>query len=105
MSKILIVAASEFSTLVRTKAFLLTLMPVLMIAAVLLMRASQGATDTHDRQFGYVDRSGIAGPVLQAAAEARNASAGEQGIPRFLPVEIPVPADGRTDDQLRIELS
>jgi ABC-type Na+ efflux pump permease subunit len=81
------------------------LMPVLMIAAVLLMRASQGATDTKDRRFAYVDRSGIAGPVLQAAAEARNASAAEQGIPRFLPVEIPVPGDGRTDDQLRIELS
>ena len=107
MKKILIVAASEFSTLVRTKAFLLTLMlmPVLMIAAVLLMRASQGATDTKDRRFAYVDRSGIAGPVLQAAAEARNASAAEQGIPRFLPVDIPVPADRRTDDQLRIDLS
>jgi ABC-2 type transport system permease protein len=107
MNKILIVAASEFSTLVRTKAFLLTLMlmPVLMIAAVLLMRASQGATDTKDRRFAYVDRSGIAGPLLQAAAEARNASAAKQGIPRFLPVEIPVPADERTGDQLRIDLS
>jgi ABC-2 type transport system permease protein len=107
MKKILIVAASEFSTLVRTKAFLLTLMlmPVLMIAAVLLMRASQGATDTKDRPFAYVDRSGIVGPVLQAAGEARNASAAEQGIARFLPVEIPVPGDGRTDDQLRLDLS
>jgi ABC-2 type transport system permease protein len=107
MNKILIVAASEFSTLVRTKAFLLTLMlmPVLMIAAVLLMRASQGATDTKDRRFAYIDRSGIAGPVLQSAAQARNAVAADNGIPRFLPVEISPPGDARSDNQLRLELS
>jgi ABC-2 type transport system permease protein len=107
MNKSLIVAASEFSTLVRTKAFLLTLMlmPVMAVAAVFLIKASTRATDTIDRRFAYVDRTGIVGPVLQAAAQSRNATAAERGIPRFLPVEIPLPGERRTEEQLRVELS
>ncbi|HJR59772.1 MAG TPA: ABC transporter permease [Vicinamibacterales bacterium] len=105
MHKMLIVASSEFGTLVRSKAFVLTLilMPVIMGVATLLMRTAKDARDTTDRRFAYVDHSGIAGPVLQAGAEARNATAAANGVARFQPVEIS--AAGKSADELRIELS
>ncbi|MEX2662286.1 MAG: ABC transporter permease [Vicinamibacterales bacterium] len=105
MNKILTVAASEFSTLVRTKAFVLTLvlMPVLMIASMTLMRAARTATDTNTRTFGYVDHSGFVGPAIEAAAQARNATAAANGLPRYEPVAIR--PEGKSDDQLRLELS
>ena len=105
MGKILTVAGSEFSTLVRTKAFVITLllMPVIMIASIWMTRAARTATDTNTRRFAYVDRSGVAGPALEAAAQSRNATAEARGLPRFEPVAIQ--ADGKSDDQLRIELS
>ena len=105
MQKILTVASSEFATLVRSKAFIITLllMPVIMVASVLLTRASSDATDTNTRRFAYIDRSGLAGPALEAAAQARNATAAAQGIPRFEPVAVP--PDGTSGDELRIGLS
>lgn len=105
MNKMLIVATSEFSTLVRTKAFILTLilMPVIMVASIVLMRASKDATDTNTRTFAYIDRSGVLGPALEAAAAARNASAEASGQPRYEPVAVD-PA-GKPDDRSRLELS
>ena len=105
MHKILTVASSEFGTLVRSKAFLLTLilMPVIMGGSVLVMRATRDTKDTNPRPFAYIDRSGIAGPVIEAAAEARNASAARDGLPRFEPVSVGF--DGKSDDELRLELS
>jgi ABC-2 type transport system permease protein len=105
MNKILTVAASEFATLVRTKAFLVTLilMPVLMIASIWLTRAARTATDTNTRTFAYVDHSGLAGPAIEAAARARNATAAASGLPRF--EAVAVSPEGRSLDQLRIELS
>ena len=52
----LIVATSEFSTLVRTRAFLITLilMPVLMVASIGLSRAAKDATDTNTRRRGLL---------------------------------------------------
>ena len=46
MNKTLIVATSEFSTLVRTKAFLITLilMPILMGGSIMMSRAARNAT-------------------------------------------------------------
>ena len=105
MDKILTVASSEFGTLVRSKAFLFTLvlMPVVMAGSALLMRATKDATDTTARRFAFIDRSGVAGPVLQAAAKARLATASAGAIAPFEPVEVPFA--GRPADALRIELS
>ena len=105
MNKVFIVATSEFSTLVRTKAFLVTLilMPLIMIASVVLMRAARTATDATTRRFAYVDRSGVIGPALERAAQARNEAATTSGLPRYEPVAIQ--PHGRDDDELRIELS
>ena len=105
MNKMLIVATSEFSTLVRTRAFLITLilMPVLMVASIGLSRAAKDVTDTNTRRFAYVDRSGVVGPGLESAAASRNAVANESGQPRYEPVALD-PA-GKSDEQLRLELS
>ena len=105
MHKMLTVASSEFGTLVRSKAFLVTLiaMPLIMGASTFLMRVSKNARDTTDRRFAYIDHSGIAGGVLQAAADARNATASTARIPRFEPVRIAV--EGKPADALRLELS
>jgi ABC-2 type transport system permease protein len=105
MDKMLTVASSEFGTLVRSKAFLLTLilMPVIMGVSVLLVRTTKDTADTNDRRFAYVDRSGIAGPVIEAAAAARNETAAAAALARFQP--LAVPSTGTTDERLRIELS
>ncbi|MBA2258501.1 MAG: ABC transporter permease [Acidobacteria bacterium] len=105
MTKILIVAQSEFATLVRSKAFIVTLilMPVIMGASVFIMRMTRDATDTNQRRFAYVDRSGLVGRVLEAVAEVRNQTAATDGLARFEPVAVsPV---GRSNDDLRLELS
>lgn len=104
MQKILTVASSEFSTLVRSKAFLITLilMPVIMLGSYLLMRATRDATDTNTRRFAYIDRSGLVGPLLEAAAKERNATAAERAIPAFEPIAV---SPEKSEDELRIQLS
>jgi ABC-2 type transport system permease protein len=105
MHKVHTVASAEFGTLVRSKAFVITLllMPVIMLGSGLLMRASRDATDTTTRRFAYVDHSGMVGPLLEAAAAERNARAAQDEIARFEPVAMPL--DGRSLDELRLELS
>jgi ABC-2 type transport system permease protein len=105
MQKIFTVASAEFFNVVKSKAFILTLilMPVIMGASVLLMRVSRNATDTNDRRFAYVDRSGVASPIIEAAAAARNASAAADGLPRFIPVAVETA--GKSEEALRMELS
>jgi ABC-2 type transport system permease protein len=89
--KTLIVAASEFTTLTRSKAFLLGLflMPVFMGAAILLQRSVRDQTDRADRHFAVVDRTGALYQSLKTAADEWNAgvAAGGNG-PRFLPYAV-----------------
>ena len=106
MKKIQVVAVSEFSTLVRSKAFLISLilMPVLTGGSIYLARATRNTTDDRVRRFAIVDYSGTFGESIRAAAAAR-AAAGmtAPGGGRFEPVDVPV--DGRTVEQVRLELS
>ena len=94
MNKTLIVAQSEFGTLVRTKAFIISIMimPVLIVAAILLIKATEDAEDLKERRVAYVDHSGIVGPALVA-----------ENHEQFKPVEVK--PEGRTPEQLQIELS
>lgn len=112
MRKTLIVAQSEFATLVRSKAFLisLVLMPVVMGVSILLLRATKDSTDGKDRTFAVVDYSGVIAEPLTAVAAMYNAStpaAVEAGLSRkgarFIPVVVK--PDGRNPDDLRVELS
>lgn len=105
MEKILTVASAEFGTLVRSKAFIITLimMPVVMGVSAMLIRVTRNASDTTERRFAYIDQSGITGPLLEAAAAARNATADAEGLPRFVPVAVS--ADGKSEEELRLDLS
>jgi ABC-2 type transport system permease protein len=108
MNKILIVAQSEFSTLVRSKAFIISviLMPVVMGGSILLVRATKDTVDVKDRRFAYIDHTGIVGLAVTEVAKATNAAAegpGGRTGPRFLPE--PVSVDGRNIDDVKLELS
>jgi ABC-2 type transport system permease protein len=112
MHKILIVAQSEFATLVRSKAFIVSivLMPVVMVLSVVLMRATKNATDGKDRTFAVVDYTGVLVEPLVAVAQVLNAGSGDlvdpsapRTTPRFIPVQVQ--PDGRSPDDLRMELS
>ena len=112
MRKTLIVAQSEFATLVRSKAFLisLVLMPVVMGVSILLLRATKDSTDSLDRTFAVVDYSGVIAEPLTAVAGMYNAStpaAVDAGLSRkgarFIP--LVVKPEGRNPEDLRVELS
>lgn len=105
MKKILIVAQSEFATLVRTKAFIIgiILLPVVMGGSMLLARATSNTTDDTERTFAILDHTRALGAGLAEVAGATGPQGnGEQGA-KFVPVQISV--DGRNIDDLRLELS
>ncbi|MEO5895195.1 MAG: ABC transporter permease [Vicinamibacterales bacterium] len=107
MHKTLVVAQSEFGTLIRSKAFIISiiLMPIIMVGSALLVRATRNSGDGQPRRFAYIDRTGVMGPELEVAAAAWNtvAAAKSNTTPTFFP--IAVSDDGRPVDQLRLELS
>ena len=81
----------------RSKAFLISLllMPVVMAASVMLVRATKDARDTKDRTFGLVDYTGVVAEPLKALADMYNGGAPspmDAVLPRngahFIPVEI-----------------
>ena len=108
MNKILIVAQSEFSTLVRSKAFIISviLMPIVMGGSIFLVRATKDTVDVKDRTFAYIDHSGVIGRAIEEVAKVTNAATdgpnGRTG-PRFLPVAVNV--EGRNLDDVKLELS
>jgi ABC-2 type transport system permease protein len=112
MRKILIVAETEFATLVRTKAFIvgILLLPVMMALSVGLARATRRVADDRDRTFAVVDYTGVIGGPLVAVARLfdpgsvlGDARPGGRATSRFIPVQIDTA--GRQHDELRIELS
>jgi ABC-2 type transport system permease protein len=107
MNRALIVAVSEFTTLTRSKAFLLglLLMPVFMGIAVGVQRFTREATDVNDRRFAVVDRTGALFAPLKAAADDWNRAAragATQTAPLFLPTASSF-EDG--DEEARAALS
>src|SRR5258708_17639135 len=106
-NKALIVAVSEFTTMVHSKAFLigLLMMPVFMGIAVGVQRFTRDATDIKDRAFVVVDRSGALYAPLKSAADdwnrAREGAGGVRTQPRFLTSEATF---GPADDRARAAL-
>ncbi len=90
MSRIAIVAVSEFLTLVRTKAFIIgvVLMPVFMGGAIAFQRFTEKRLDNTTREVAVLDHTNVIFPVLAAATDAWNARAvdadGVQRAPKFL---------------------
>lgn len=107
-NKALIVALSEFMTLVRSKAFLagLLMMPVFMGIAIGVQRFTRDATDVKDRPFVVVDRSGVLyAPLKEAADEWNRASEPGEAArtqPRFLASEATFDVN---DERARAALS
>jgi ABC-2 type transport system permease protein len=104
VSKVLAIARAEYLESVRSKAFLVgvLLMPLMLGGSALVQVLFGDRVDLSDRRCAVVDATGELWPVLQAAAEARNAQAiWEQGAdgervqvrPRFL-LERHEPAPG-----------
>ena len=108
MRKILIVAQSEFATLVRSKAFVIgiLLLPVVMAGSVLLQRATRNASDDTERSFAIVDHTGLISPGLVAAAQQQQKQSARPDAPPSLRLR-PVPVDlaGRSIEDVRLELS
>jgi ABC-2 type transport system permease protein len=106
-NKAVIVAISEFTTLVRSKAFLvgLLMMPVFMVVAIGVQKFTKDAVDIKDRRFAVVDRTGELYAPIKAAADEWNANAraaAPQTAPLFFPEQA---AFDEGDDQARAALS
>jgi ABC-2 type transport system permease protein len=107
MNRILIVAKSEFLTLVKTKAFLigLLLMPIITAGAIGFQIYAQKHSDRDDHKFVVIDHTGVLLAPLQTAADAFNAKNGD-GVARTGPHFVPVAAAAAADaDTYRLGLS
>src|SRR5579859_4226987 len=106
-NKTLIVAVSEFTTLTRSKAFLLgiAMMPIIMGIALGVQKFTRNTVDTKDRPFVVIDRNGaIYGAIASAADEWNRAAVGSgtQKAPRYLPSQTTFAPD---DEAARAALS
>jgi ABC-2 type transport system permease protein len=100
VTKTWIVAASEFGMLVRTKAFIVTilLMPVLFLGSVAIQALVAGQVDLTPRRFAVLDHSGKLYPAIERAARER-----KEGAP-FIPERVE-PSPGETPDVVRLAQS
>ncbi len=107
--KIGIVTATEFSSSLRTKAFLigLLLLPVLVGGSIGLQLFLLGRVDIRTRSFAVVDRTGEIYPVIDRATqvynEHRDDGAGKTVRPRLAPTLVP--ASGSEGPAAVLELS
>lgn len=107
MNRILIVAQSEFLTLVKTKAFLigLLLMPIITAGAIGFQVYAEKHSDRDAHKFVVIDHTGVLYAPLETAANAFNVKNGEGTAmtgPHFVPV---VATRGADLDQYRLDLS
>jgi ABC-2 type transport system permease protein len=94
MSRILVVATTEFLTLVRTKAFIigLLMMPAIVGLSIVFQIFAARQSDVDDHHFAVIDHTGVLYDALASAAEEHNAKAIVDGVrkgPRFLPERVP----------------
>ena len=109
MSKVPRVAWNEYLNIIRTKAFLISvvLMPMFMGGAIAVQALLKDKVDLSDRRFAVVDESGQLLKALRRAADARNAhgihardGGLKQIVPRFLPEAAENDAE-RLSDRVR----
>jgi ABC-2 type transport system permease protein len=108
MNRSLIVATTEFLTLVKTKAFIigLLMLPVMIGASIGFQLLAARNSDVEDHAFAVVDHTGVLYDTIVSAAEEHNAAAGRGETrtgPHFLPARVD-PA-GRSEADLRADLS
>jgi ABC-type Na+ efflux pump permease subunit len=108
VSRILVIAETEFLGLVRNKFFIIGLlvMPVLMGVLMAAMSYAGGRIDRADRRFAVVDRTGELFETIAAAAARRNAEQGNgrsRTGPHFLAEQVAF--EGQSSETLALELS
>jgi ABC-2 type transport system permease protein len=108
MNRVLIVASSEFQTLIKTKAFIISilLVPVLVGASIGFQAFAEKRLDREDRALAVIDHTGVLYAPLAAAASELNRSVDQAAArtgPRFLPTSID--PRGRSADAVKLELS
>jgi ABC-2 type transport system permease protein len=112
VKKILIVAAREYLAVVRSKAFVLSLilLPLMVFGSIAIQSATNKIKDLHPRYFGVIDRTPghqlIA--TLQADVDLRNTRVvedGRQTEPFFKLRSYPPAAEGQATEDQRLALS
>lgn len=108
LDKIFAVAQAEFRAMVRSKAFLISvvILPVVVLGMSFAQKQLAARADTSARKFAVVDGSGHFYPLLEAAARERNAHVrdvppGKPPKPAFEPER----AVGIPSDDVRLSLS
>src|SRR5262245_16623317 len=108
MSRILVVATTEFLTLVKTKAFIIgiLMLPVLLGLSFGFQIFAARHADVEDHAFAVIDQTGVLYPVIAQAAEDHNKKSGsgkERTGPYFVPSQIEL--SGRDEGDVKAELS
>lgn len=76
MRKIAVVAAREYLSAVKSKAFIITVvaMPVLMVGGIFIQYLLHRGLDVRDKRLAVLDYTGVLYDALQAECEIRNAT-------------------------------
>jgi ABC-2 type transport system permease protein len=110
VSKIFIVAAREYIAVVRSKAFVLSLvlLPLMVFGSIAIQTTTNKIKDLHERYFGVIDRTHLLLPTLQTDIDARNDRVvvdGKQTEPFFKLRSYPPAAEGQPTEDQRLALS
>ena len=108
MRRILTVAETEFTQLVRTKAFIIGILivPVMMAAFIGFMNYAEDHVDVTDRTVAVIDHTGAVYDGLASRAAKHNVEAGDGAAkkdPHFLLRKVDTA--GRDRDAVMVELS
>lgn len=83
LRKIFVIAAREYNAVVRSKAFIisLVLLPIMMFGSIAIQRAAQQIQDVNDKRFVFIDNTPgqIVLPEVEARLALRNARVMREG--------------------------
>jgi ABC-2 type transport system permease protein len=119
VTRSLAVANAEFQALIRTKFFIvgILLVPIMVGASIAFTTYAEKQGDTERHRIAVIDRTGLIVAAIQQAAAAPDSKQTTPVDPEATPDElnvvtkpanveiVPVPADGRSLDDVTVELS
>ena len=112
LRKIYVIAAREYNAVVRSKAFVisLVLLPIMMFGSIAIQRAAQKMQDVNDKRFVLIDSTPgqIIVPEVEARLAVRNSRVrhdGKQFEARYVMERMTAPKTPRELEQQRFELS
>ncbi len=108
MSRILVVATTEFLTLVKTKAFIIgiLMLPLMLGLSFGFQIFAARHADVEDHAFAVIDQTGVLYPTIVQAAEEHNQKSGvgkERTGPYFVPSQVEL--SGREVADVKADLS